>query len=185
MNRNVHFSTEGYKVEVAHVLAQIAMGACKVHHSATRNGYVSRRPNADGSIGEAYTYSGRYGVGYVMHMPIQNVTRWYAIQYVTFSPDCLTPLVGVDDVTGIMAIDSACYQDAANVCYDCNILLAEPWWCIGVLADINNPYMQYSYCIFDASTGTWDAKRGMYTGCKILTYADYRRILLEVNRNAD
>lgn len=184
MKRNVHFSTEGYKVEVSHVLAQIAMGVCKIHHSATRNGYVSRRPNADGTVGVAYTYAGRHGVGYIMHLPVQNVTRWYAVQYVTFSPDCPTPLVGVDDETGIMSIDSTCYTDATKICYDCNIMPEEPCWRVGVLADINNPYMQYSYCVFDALTGTWDAKRGMCTGCKILTYAEYRRIMLEVSRYA-
>lgn len=186
MKRNVHFSTEGYKVEVAHVLAQIAMGVCKVHHSATRNGYVSRRPNADGTIGEAYTYAGRYGVGYVMHLPIQNVTRWYAIQYVTFSPDCLTPLVGVDVATDLMHIDSTCcYSDAINICNDCNSFPYEPIWHVGVLTDINNPYNQYNYCVFDVMSGKWDANRGMYTGCKFLTPADYRRIMKVVNRNAD
>lgn len=185
MKRNVHFSTEGYKVEVDHVLSQIEMGACKIHHSATRAGYVSRRPNADGTIGEAYTYSGRYGVGYILHMPIQNVTRWYAIQYVTFSPDCLTPLVGMDDVKCIMTVGLDHYVTANVIAADCNTMPEEPCWRVGVLADISNPYMQYSYCVFDASTGKWDAKRGMYTGCKILTYAYYRRILLEVNRNAD
>lgn len=184
MKRNVHFSTEGYKVEVAHVLSQIAMGVCSVHHSATRNGYVSRRPNVDGTIGEAYTYSGCYGVGYILHLPLSDVTRWYAIQYVTFRPDCMSPLVGVDDVTGIMTIDSTCYTDAVKVRDDCNMFPNCPRWNVGVLTDINDPYMQYSYCLFDALTGKWDAKRGMYTGCEILTYADYRRILLEVSRNA-
>ena len=184
MKRNVHFSTEGYKVEVAHVLAQIAMGACKIHHSATRTGYVSRRPNDYGTIGEAYTYSGRYGVGYIMHLPLPDVTRWYVVQYVTFSPDCLTPLVATDDGRCIMSIGLDHYVTANGIAADCNTLPNEPHWRVGVLADINNPYMQYSYCVFDALTGKWDAKRGMYTGCKILTYADYRRILVEVSRYA-
>lgn len=185
MKRNVHFSTEGYKVEVAHVLAQIAMGACKIHHSATRNGYVSRRPNADGTIGDAYTYVGRYGVGYIMHLPIQNVTRWYAVQYVTFSPDCMTPLVETDYVRCIMSVGLDHYVTANAIAADCNMQPNEPHWRVGVLSDIMNPYVQYGFCIFDSTTGTWNAKRGMYTGCKILTYAEYRRILLEVNRNAD
>lgn len=184
MKRNVHFSTEGYKVEVAHVLAQIAMGVCKIHHSATRTGYVSSRPNDDGTIGEAYTYSGRYGTGYIMHLPLSDITRWYAIQYVTFCPDCLTPLVGVNDVKNVMTIPCDYYSVANDVAHDCNMLPNEPCWRVGVLAYINNPYMQYGYCVFDALTGSWDAKRGMYTGAKILTYADYRHILTEVSHYA-
>lgn len=179
------FKTEGHKVTVAHVLAQIAMGVCKIHHSAIRSGYVSRRPNDDGTIGEAYTYSGRYGTGYILHLPLHNVSRWHEVQYVTFEPDCLTPLVGTDDGRCIMSIGLDHYVTANGIAADCNTLPNDPRWRVGVLADISNPYMQYSYCIFDASAGKWYAKRGMYTGCKILTYADYRRILLEVSRNAD
>ncbi len=184
MKRNVHFSTEGYKVEVARVMAQIAMGACKIHHSATRSGYVSRRPNFDGTVGEAYTYLGRYGVGYIMHLPLQNVTRWYAIQYVTFSPDCMTPLVGTDDVRCVMSVSLDNYVTANAISADCNMFPNEQHWRVGVLTDINNPYVQYSFCIFDSTTGTWNANRGMYIGCKILTYADYSRIMQEVSRYA-
>jgi len=182
MKRNVHFSTEGYKVEVAHVLAQIAMGVCKIHHSATRNGYVSRRPNADGTIGDAYTYAGRYGVGYIMHLPIQNVTRWYAVQYVTFEPDCMTPLVGVDNPNRVFSVNIDNYVVAASLANDCNRVHNSHSWRVGVLANIVNPYHQYGFCVFNAAASVWDARICMYAVARVITFSDY---FDGVNSNAD
>lgn len=178
MKRNVHFSTEGYKVDVAHVLAQIAMGVCKIHHSATRNGYVSRRPNADGTIGEAYTYAGRYGVGYILHLPLDGVTRWYAVQYVTFEPDCMTPVVGVDNPNRVFSVSMNEYVVAASLANACNSVHSNSVhnshsWRVGVLADIVNPFHQYGFCVFNADASVWDARSCMYTVAQLITHSEY------------
>lgn len=53
----------------------------KLYTSALIRKYISRKPNADGSYGVGYKYSGKYGTGYAVEMPNNKSTRYSFIHY--------------------------------------------------------------------------------------------------------
>lgn len=55
----------------------VRLGICEERHTSSRRGYVSRRPNEDGTYGKVFDYNGRFGEGYVLVRP-----RWDSTQYV-------------------------------------------------------------------------------------------------------
>lgn len=51
-------------------------GNYKLHHRATRRGYVSRR-----SCPRVEQYSGKFGTGYIVRFPRYDTSRYHTVEY--------------------------------------------------------------------------------------------------------
>ena len=49
---------------------------CRVHHTASRRGYESRK-----SQGRVEPYNGKYGYGYILITPRYDTTRYVSVTY--------------------------------------------------------------------------------------------------------
>ena len=65
-------TAEGLKT----ALSLIEKQGCKYHHTATAQGYVSRKLTA-----EILVYCGRYGRGYTVHYPSYAGTKYHTVAY--------------------------------------------------------------------------------------------------------
>lgn len=51
------------------------------HHTSWARGYVSRKPNSDGTYGYSEPYNGKFGKGYIEHTPSWSTTQYHTITY--------------------------------------------------------------------------------------------------------
>ena len=53
----------------------------KEHHTSWARGYISRKPNSDGTYGYREPYNGKFGKGYIEHKPSLTSTQYHLITY--------------------------------------------------------------------------------------------------------
>lgn len=58
----------------------ISKGYAK-HHVASAQGYISRKPNPDGTYGYITKYNGRFGDGYILHEPRYDTSKYHTVTY--------------------------------------------------------------------------------------------------------
>lgn len=59
----------------------VRLGICEEHHTSSMRGYVSRKPNEDGTYGKVCEYNGRFGEGYVLLTPRWDTTNYVYVTY--------------------------------------------------------------------------------------------------------
>lgn len=67
---------------IAEVMAMVANGTHVVHHTSWRRGYVSRKTDANGEYGYVNNYDGRFGRGYILHLPDYRSTMYHTVTYI-------------------------------------------------------------------------------------------------------
>lgn len=78
----VMHKTEGTRADIITVMQRLALNELYTHHVAWRRGYVSRKSDANGLLGYMCEYNGRYGHGYIWHLPDYESTMYHRVMYI-------------------------------------------------------------------------------------------------------